>query len=96
METTPPDLGAAEVVTPERRRDVRVAASTYSEYYRRMDKSKDVKVSELRSDMAEVLSRVAIHRETVFLTSHGRRIAAVVPLDHVETDAVSGSGHDVP
>jgi prevent-host-death family protein len=41
-------------------------------------------VSELRGDISEIASRVGYAGERVVLTRHGRRIAALVPLDDLE------------
>lgn len=39
---------------------------------------------ELRANFADVLNQVATRNETVFVTSHGRRIAAIVPVPIAE------------
>lgn len=39
---------------------------------------------ELRANFADVINQVATGNETVFVTSHGRRIAAIVPVSVAE------------
>lgn len=40
----------------------------------------EVGVAELRVRLADVLNKVSVHREPVYVTSHGRRVAIIVPL----------------
>jgi prevent-host-death family protein len=47
-------------------------------------------VRELRADLADILNAAAAHGTITYVTSRGRRIAAVVPLSVVE--AARGSG----
>jgi len=52
-------------------------------------KSSEIGVRELRTALSDVLNRTAIHGEITYVTSHGRRIAAIVPL--VDGEAIEAS-----
>lgn len=45
-----------------------------------------VSIRELREGMADVLNEVAIYGRTIYVTSRGRRIAALVPVSAAEQD----------
>ena len=40
----------------------------------------EIGVAELRVRLADVLNKVSVHRKPVYVTSHGRRVATIVPL----------------
>lgn len=44
------------------------------------ESQREVGVKELREHMADVLNDVAAHGRVIYVTSRGRRIAALVPL----------------
>lgn len=46
--------------------------------------SEELGVKELRERLADVLNGVAVRQHVVYVTSRGRRIAALVPLDMAE------------
>jgi prevent-host-death family protein len=48
------------------------------------ESQREVGVKELRENIADVLNDVAAHSRVVYVTSRGRRIAAIVPLAVVE------------
>jgi prevent-host-death family protein len=43
--------------------------------------AREIAVRDLRRNLAAVLSAVADRHQTVYVTSRGRRIAAIVPID---------------
>jgi prevent-host-death family protein len=45
----------------------------------------ELPLSALRIDIAEVANRVVYYKERVVLTRHGRRIAAIMPIEDLET-----------
>ncbi|CAL9534360.1 hypothetical protein SUDANB54_04101 [Streptomyces sp. enrichment culture] len=47
-------------------------------------KTAEVGVRELRQDLSDFLNKTAIHGQITYVTSHGRRIAAIVPLQDGE------------
>jgi len=46
--------------------------------------AKTVPVKELRADLANLLDQVAVRREHVIVTRHGRPAAAIVPIDEYD------------
>lgn len=44
------------------------------------ESQREVGVKEMRENIADVLNEVAAHGRVVYITSRGRRIAAIVPL----------------
>lgn len=44
----------------------------------------EVSVADARSDLAELLNRVAYGRQRLVITRHGRELAAVVPVDDLK------------
>jgi prevent-host-death family protein len=44
----------------------------------------DLTLSEARSDLAQIVERVRHRLERVCLTKHGRRVAAIVPIEDLE------------
>lgn len=57
-------------------------------------KTSEIGVRELRTALSDVLNRTAIHGEITYVTSHGRRIAAIVPL--VDGEAIEASKKNAP
>jgi prevent-host-death family protein len=51
-------------------------------------------VRELRGELADILNAAAAHGTITYVTSRGRRIAAVVPLSVVEAAEASGREKD--
>jgi prevent-host-death family protein len=45
---------------------------------------REKRISEARESFSDTISRVAYGRERVVLTRHGRRVAAVVPVEDLE------------
>ena len=43
-----------------------------------------VSVSDARSDLAELLNRVAYGKERIVITRHGRELAAIVPIEDLQ------------
>ena len=43
-----------------------------------------VSVADARSDLAELLNRVAYGKERLVITRHGREVAAIVPVDDLK------------
>lgn len=43
-----------------------------------------ISVSEARYDMKDILNRVAYGKERIFLTSHHKKLVAIVPLEDIE------------
>ena len=46
-----------------------------------------VSVADARSDLAELLNRVAYGKERLVITRHGRQLAAIVPVEDLELTA---------
>ena len=46
--------------------------------------SRHVSVSEARESFADLVNRVAYRKERILVTRHGKRIAAIIPLEQVE------------
>lgn len=57
-------------------------------------KTSEIGVRELRGALSDVLNRTAIHGEITYVTSHGRRICAIVPL--VDGEAIEASKKGTP
>ncbi|MFJ1606957.1 type II toxin-antitoxin system Phd/YefM family antitoxin [Streptomyces sp. NPDC088253] len=55
-------------------------------------KTEDIGVRELRADLSEYLNKTAIHGQITYVTSHGRRIAAIVPLQDGEAAEAARQG----
>lgn len=43
-----------------------------------------VSVSEARESFADLVNRVAYRKERILVTRHGKRIAAIIPMEQVE------------
>ncbi|MEU6725559.1 type II toxin-antitoxin system prevent-host-death family antitoxin [Nonomuraea wenchangensis] len=46
--------------------------------------AQDLSTREVRANLAEVINEAAAHGTVTFITSHGRRVAAVVPVGVAE------------
>ena len=52
-----------------------------------------IPVSKARQDMKELVNRVAYGKERIYLTSHDKKMVAIVPLEDVEAlDAMEKAG----
>ncbi|MFI9418007.1 type II toxin-antitoxin system prevent-host-death family antitoxin [Streptomyces werraensis] len=56
----------------------------------------EVGVRELRGELSEFLNKTAIHGQITYVTSHGRRIAAIVPLQDGEAAEAARRGRPGP
>jgi prevent-host-death family protein len=43
-----------------------------------------VSVSEARESFADLVNRVAYRKERILITRHGKRVAAIIPLEQIE------------
>ena len=53
------------------------------------------RISEARGEFSETINRVAYRGERVVLTRHGRRVAAVVPVEDLELLEALEDAHDL-
>jgi prevent-host-death family protein len=56
--------------------------------------AEELSVRELRADLADVLNAATVRNEVTFVTSHGRRVAAVVPVSVGESAAGGAQADD--
>ena len=54
-----------------------------------------VSVSEARESFADLVNRVAYRKERVLVTRHGKRVAAIIPMEQVEFLERAEDEHDV-
>ncbi len=52
-------------------------------------------VAEVRQEFAEVLNRVAYGKSRLVVTRHGKRVAAVIPIEDLELIEKLEDAHDV-
>jgi prevent-host-death family protein len=49
-----------------------------------MTDTNEIRVADLRKNLAEILNDAAVHGRTYYVTRNGRRIAAIVPVPVAE------------
>ncbi|WP_433796480.1 type II toxin-antitoxin system prevent-host-death family antitoxin [Actinoplanes sp. CA-252034] len=49
-----------------------------------MTDSNEIRVADLRQNLAEILNSTAVHGKITYVTRNGRRIAAIVPVPMAE------------
>ena len=54
-----------------------------------------VPVSKARSDMKDLVNRVAYGKERIYLTSHDKKMVAIVPIEDVETLEAMENAEDI-
>jgi len=54
-----------------------------------------VPVSKARHDMKDLVNRVAYGKERIYLTSHGKKMVAIVPIEDVEVLEAMENAEDI-
>jgi prevent-host-death family protein len=54
-----------------------------------------IPVSKARSDMKDLVNRVAYGKERIYLTSHDKKMVAIVPIEDVETLEAMENARDI-
>jgi prevent-host-death family protein len=54
-----------------------------------------VPVSKARTDMKDLVNRVAYGKERIYLTSHDKKMVAIVPIEDVETLEAMETAEDI-
>lgn len=54
-----------------------------------------VTVSKARSEMKDLVNRIAYGKERIYLTSHNKKMVAIVPIEDVETLEAMENAEDI-
>ncbi|MER6632265.1 type II toxin-antitoxin system prevent-host-death family antitoxin [Streptomyces sp. NPDC000987] len=60
------------------------------------DTSAEMGVRELRASLSEVMNATAVRGQITYVTSHGRRVAAIVPVPDAEAIEAKREAGDTP